>query len=221
MSLLVKICGLGNADDVEAAVSAGADAIGFVFADSPRKISPEAARDATRWVRSGSDQGQNRVRSGSDEGQMRVGSEVKCVAVMRHPTNEEWRQVLEVLQPDVLQTDIDDYEELDVPADVERWPVIREGHAALDNDLPATFLYEGADSGSGETVDWARAAAVATRGQMILAGGLAATNLHEAITTVRPFGVDVSSAVESERGVKDHALIKGFVAAARAAESAL
>jgi len=198
MSLLVKICGLANAGDVEAAADAGADAVGFVFAESPRRISPEAARDAVRGL----------------------SADIKRVAVMRHPEDAQWQQVLEVFQPDALQTDIGDYAKLDVPGAVERWPVVREG-SVNDAELPATFLYEGANSGAGETVDWARAAEVAKRGRMILAGGLGVENLREALATVRPYGVDVSSAVESQRGVKDHALIREFVVAARAAESVI
>jgi phosphoribosylanthranilate isomerase len=84
--------------------------------------------------------------------------------------------------------------------------------------VSGTFLYEGAKSGQGETVDWSRAAEIARQGNMILAGGLAAHNVAEAIATVRPFGVDVSSAVESAPGEKDSLLIEEFVTAARAAE---
>ena len=140
---------------------------------------------------------------------------------MRHPSNEEWLEVLDGFAPDVLQTDIEDFENLDVPGSVERWPVIREGSAALDEALPGTFLYEGKQSGQGQTVDWERAADVASRGRMILAGGLGAANVSEAIASVRPIGVDVSSAVESEPGQKDAGLIREFVDAARAAENDL
>jgi phosphoribosylanthranilate isomerase len=83
------------------------------------------------------------------------------------------------------------------------------------------FVYEGAESGAGETVDWSRAAGIAERGSMILAGGLTPGNVAEAITRVRPWGVDVSSGVESERGVKDSELIRQFIGAVRAAEKEL
>ena len=62
---------------------------------------------------------------------------------MRHPSKEEWLEVLDGFEPDVLQTDIEDFEGLDVPHSIERWPVIREGSAALGKRLPGTFLYEG------------------------------------------------------------------------------
>jgi phosphoribosylanthranilate isomerase len=154
MSLFVKICGLRNAADVKAAVAAGADAVGFVFAESVRRVSPAEARDATRYLP----------------------KRVKRVAVMRHPENSEWQEVLQVFAPDVLQTDSADFDDLDVPANVERWPVIREGDPAVDGRLPAIFLYEGVQSGQGQTVDWQRAAEIAKRGKMILAGGLGIAN---------------------------------------------
>jgi len=80
------------------------------------------------------------------------------------------------------------------------------------------YVYEGASSGMGETVDWSRAADVATNGKMILAGGLAVGNVAAAIRTVRPFGVDVSSAVESAPGHKDDELIRQFIGAVRRGE---
>ncbi len=196
MSLLVKICGLRKADDVKAAVSAGADAVGFVFAESVRRVAPAEASKLTRYLP----------------------KRVRRVAVMRHPSQSEWQAVLETFSPDVLQTDIDDFESLEVPDSVERWPVIREGYAGIDGKLPAVFLYEGRRSGAGQTVDWPRAAEVAKRGRMILAGGLGVDNIATAIRTVHPHGVDVSSGVESRPGRKDPGLIQLFIKAARAAE---
>jgi phosphoribosylanthranilate isomerase len=202
--MLVKICGLSTAEDVQAAVAAGADALGFVFAESVRRVEPKQAAAIANSVP----------------------VTVKKVAVMLHPTNAEWLRVLHDFSPDVLQTDAEDFEQLDVPETVECWPVYRQRNKVTDTigvspKVSVTFLYEGAKSGSGETVDWSRAADVATQGRMILAGGLSADNVAEAIATVRPFGVDVSSAVESAPGVKDSALVEQFVHAARAAEKKL
>ncbi|HEX7061960.1 MAG TPA: phosphoribosylanthranilate isomerase [Woeseiaceae bacterium] len=194
MTLLVKICGLRHAAAVQAAVAAGADAVGFVFAPSPRRVT---AREATVLARD-------------------VPQGVKRVAVMLHPTPEEWREVELLFRPDVLQADAGDFEQLEVPADIERWPVLRQG-AALPAMLPEVFLYEGATSGRGERVDWSEAARLARRGRMVLAGGLDRDNVAEAIRRVAPFGVDVSSAVESAPGVKDPARIRAFVEAARTA----
>ena len=132
--------------------------------------------------------------------------------------------MLREFSPDVLQTDAGDFAALDVPESIECWPVYRQGNTVPDTLFPppkrvsGTFLYEGAKSGQGQTVDWSRAADIARRGTMILAGGLGAANVAEAIATVRPFGVDVSSAVESAPGIKDPVLIEEFVKAARAAE---
>ena len=199
MSVLVKICGLRNAADVTAAVDAGADAIGFVFAESVRRVTAAEAAQATAQLR----------------------TDIRKVAVMRHPGDEEWQEVLLEFRPDLLQTDIEDFETLDVPDAVQRLPVIREGHVVLNEELPDVFIYEGASSGQGEIVDWKRAAGIAARGKMILAGGLSAQNIGEAIATVRPFGVDVSSAVETEPGVKNPELIQEFIDAVRAAEKLL
>ena len=165
----MKICGLSKTEHVQAAVAAGADAVGFVFAESVRRVDPSHAAAIAN----------------------EVPDTIKKVAVMLHPTNEEWQAVLRDFSPDVLQTDAEDFAGLDVPD---------------------------AKSGQGETVDWSRAAEIAQRGDMILAGGLGAHNVAEAIATVRPFGVDVSSAVESAPGEKDPQMIREFVTAARAAE---
>jgi len=208
--MFVKICGLTNELHVQVAVEAGADAVGFVFADSVRRVEPlQAARIASL-----------------------VPETVKRVAVMLHPSNEEWQAVFRDFVPDVLQTDVADFKNLDVPNSVESWPVYREGNTVPDTVLPGgnrvsgtvfsgAYLYEGARSGSGETVDWSRAAELAKVGNMILAGGLSVGNVAEAISIVRPFGVDVSSAVESAPGEKDSQLIREFIIAAKAAENML
>jgi phosphoribosylanthranilate isomerase len=196
MTTFVKICGLTEPETVRAAVAAGADAIGFVFfAGSPRNVTPEqAARLATN-----------------------VPASVRRVAVMLHPESALWDEVSDALRPDALQTDSDDFASLNIVDSVARWPVFREG-SVLANDVPRTpFVYEGMHSGQGQTVDWDAAEVMARRGKMILAGGLTIDNVSDAIHKVAPFGVDVSSAVESEPGKKDVELIAAFVAAAKAA----
>ena len=195
MSLLVKICGLRDAATVAAAVEAGANAIGFVFAASPREVSVEQAAAAAAGVP----------------------ANVRRVAVMRHPAPEAWEAVRDGFAPDVLQTDADDFAALDVPVGIEWWPVFREGGAMVP-DNARTFVYEGPSSGAGETVNWDRAAALSKGRHMILAGGLDSNNVARAIATVRPWGVDVSSGVESAPGEKDTGRIRNFISAARAAE---
>ena len=194
MSLLVKICGLSEAQHVEAAIHAGAGAVGFVFADSTRRVTPDAAKAIC----------------------VNVPRHIKRVAVMLHPTNDDWQDVFENFAPDVLQTDAGDFAGLEIPESVERWPVFREGQASPDTE--GAYVYEGRLSGQGETVDWSVAASHSGRGRMILAGGLGAHNVATAVTTVRPYGVDVSSAVEIAPGRKDTTLINNFVKAAFAAE---
>jgi phosphoribosylanthranilate isomerase len=194
MSAFVKICGLTDAENVSAAVRAGADAVGFVFAKSVRRVSPAHAAAITKQLPDG----------------------VLRVAVMLHPSQAEWQAVADVFVPDVLQTDAADFDYLDVAADVLRWPVFREG-AMVRGGTVGTFVYEGRQSGQGQAVDWDRAAVIAREGGMILAGGLGPDNVADAIRRVRPYGVDVSSAVEASPGKKDPALIAAFVAAAKSA----
>ena len=98
--------------------------------------------------------------------------------------------------------------------------------AALAGFWPpeVTLLLDSVDEerrgGTGQPVDWTAAAALAARRRIILAGGLTPENVGEAIRTVRPFAVDVSSGVESAPGVKDEALLRAFFAAVAAAEGA-
>lgn len=203
----IKICGLNDETAVAAAVGAGADAIGFVFAESPRRVTPARARALCEALPGG----------------------VARVAVMHHPGMPELREVLEVFEPDVLQSDAEDFKSLEVRRGPLLLPVYREGVTApgLFVSRPERarfvpdFLYEGAYSGRGQTVDWAHAAHFACRGRMVLAGGLTPANVAEAIARVRPWGVDVSSGVESAPGRKDPRLIEEFISAARAAEEKL
>lgn len=188
----VKICGLTTTAAVDAAVAAGVDAIGFVFAPSVRRLDPARATALAAPAR----------------------GRVRCVAVMQHPTQAELAAVLAEFRPDVLQTDSEDFATLDLPATLERLPVLRAGRVAPAR-LPRRVLYEGGRSGAGEVTDWAQAAQLRARGiELVLAGGLTPGNVDEAVRTVRPFGVDVSSGVESAPGIKSAEMIARFVAAA-------
>ncbi len=193
----MKICGLSTPRAVAAAVDAGADAVGFVFAESPRRVTPKRARQLC-------------------EGLSPV---VIRVAVMRHPAPAEWQSVADGFAPDWLQTDAGDFAGLDVPERFGRLPVYRDSEAlAPAGDEPV--LFEAAVSGEGALADWQRAATLASGRRLVLAGGLTPENVAEAIGTVRPWGVDVSSGVESKRGVKDLGRIAAFVQAVREAELA-
>jgi phosphoribosylanthranilate isomerase len=195
MSLLVKICGIATPEALDAALAAGADAVGFVFhAASPRNLAPRAAAALAARVPRG----------------------VRTVAVSLHPTPAQVDEVLAAFVPNVWQTDAADFERLQLPQSVERWPVFRAG-SLLPEPLPRRLLFEGPRSGAGEVADWSQAAVLAARTELILGGGLTVANVAEAIAAVRPFGVDVSSGVESAPGRKDPARIGEFVAAARKA----
>lgn len=198
MAVFVKICGLTTASAVEAAVAAGASALGFVFAESPRCVSPA---DAARLCAG-------------------VPPTVRKVAVMKHPSAADWQAVTRDFSADWLQTDAEDFSLLELPISMGRLPVHRDTPALREQDLEPgdLILFEAGDSGTGTRADWGRAARLARRQRVVLAGGLHPDNVAEAIRIVRPFGVDVSSGVESSRGVKDIGRIAAFVAAARAAE---
>jgi phosphoribosylanthranilate isomerase len=137
-----------------------------------------------------------------------------CVAVTRHPTKAQVAEILREFKPDILQTDIEDLDKLDLPDSLEVLPVVRPGPRGA-HALPGRILFEGPVSGSGQTTDWNAAAELAPRVQMILAGGLNPVNVGIAVRLVRPFGVDVSSGVEETPGVKNSGKIESFVAAAR------
>ena len=197
-ALWIKICGLRTATAIEVAAAAGANAVGFVFHDaSPRNLSLAAARELQRAVPTG----------------------VERVAVFLHPSQALVDAVLAAIEPDWLQTDAGDLPGLRLPEGQRVLPVLRDD--AVDAAaLPGRILFESARSGVGERPDWMVAAGLARDTQLVLAGGLHPTNVAEAVRTVRPFGVDVSSGVERERGMKDAQLVREFIRAAREAERA-
>jgi phosphoribosylanthranilate isomerase len=190
----IKICGMTTPEAVAAAMACGVDAIGFVFAPSVRHVTIQRANELAAVAR----------------------QRLACVAVTRHPARDDLAVILREFKPDVLQTDIDDLGRLDLPRTLSVLPVMRPGPAPACA-LPRRFLFEGPVSGSGQTTDWEQAAGLARRAEVILAGGLHAGNVADAIRRVQPFGVDVSSGVESSPGIKSVQKIEQFVAAARAA----
>jgi len=193
MNGFVKICGLTTEAAVEAVAEAGADAAGFVFSPSPRQVTAERAAALAERLPPG----------------------IVRVAVFRHPPPGEVARVLHGFPADWVQTDAADLAGQDL-AGAEPLPVLRAG-TPLPVVLPPLVLFEGPVSGTGEVADWAAAGRLAGQTRTILAGGLHAGNVKLAMETVRPWGVDVSSGVESERGIKDPAKVAAFVAAARRA----
>ena len=190
----IKICGMTDERAVSTAIDLGVDAIGFVFAPSVRQLTPARAAELARPAR----------------------DKVACIAVTQHPTQVQLDEIVRVFGPDVLQTDIEDLLDLRLPQTLPRLPVLRSG-LVLCGSPPARLLFEGPRSGSGATTDWSQAAEHARTTKLILAGGLDAANVGEAIRVVRPFGVDTSSGVENEPGRKDPVRMQAFVQAARAA----
>jgi phosphoribosylanthranilate isomerase len=181
----IKICGMTSADAVAAAAEAQVDAIGFVFAPSPRQVTPGQAAQLAALAPPG----------------------ILRIAVSQHPLQMKVDEICRTLKPDLFQTDV---------APVKLLPVVRFGRKT-PNPLPPRMVFEGPTSGIGELADWGRAAELARQTQLILAGGLSPDNVAEAIEAVRPFGVDVSSGVESTPGIKDPDKIQAFVRAVRAA----
>jgi phosphoribosylanthranilate isomerase len=121
------------------------------------------------------------------------------------------------LQPEFLQTDAEDFERINPAGPCRPLPVFRAGRARPDR-LPALLLFEGPVSGSGEVADWREARSIAAESRLILAGGLRPDNVADAMRAVRPYGLDVSSGVESAPGVKCPSLIRRFVEAVRETE---
>jgi phosphoribosylanthranilate isomerase len=192
----IKICGMTSDDAVAAALAAGVDAIGFVFAGSVRQVTPQRAAELARAAR----------------------DRVACIAVTLHPTQAQIDEIVSVFRPDVLQTDLEDFAALRLPDTLQLLPVLRAGAATVvSGSLPNRLLFEGPRSGTGATANWQEAATLARRTQLILAGGLSLQNVAAASAAVRPFGVDTSSGVESQPGVKSGAMIAKFVSATRAA----
>jgi phosphoribosylanthranilate isomerase len=194
--VFVKICGLTDRAALDAAVEAGADAVGLMFAESARQITPRAAYALCRDLP----------------------ETVLRVAVLHHPDSGHVNSIVELFGPDWIQTDASDFSTLDVPDSIICVPVYREGPSIDAGSLPPRFFFDGRNSGSGEIADWEQASELAHGHELILAGGLNVDNIDEAIERVRPFGVDVSSGVESARGQKDPRRIREFVARVRALE---
>ncbi|MER7465712.1 phosphoribosylanthranilate isomerase [Streptomyces sp. NPDC097981] len=195
--LFVKICGLKTAHDVDVAVAAGADAVGFVFAaGSPRTVDAATARELAAGVPDG----------------------VLTVGVFRGQPVDEVRRLAEESGVRGVQLHGDEGPEHYGALRAEGRTLLRatalrvERCGEYGEDL---LLIDAPDPGSGKPWNWASEDFTAPRGHWLLAGGLTPGNVREAVETTGAWGVDVSSGVESERGVKSPELIRAFVAAAR------
>jgi phosphoribosylanthranilate isomerase len=199
--MFVKICGITNEDDALLAVAMGADAVGFVFAPSPRQVAAQQVYDITR----------------------RLPPEILTVGVFRdeHPA----RVIDTVNRAGLKAAQLHGHE---TPAMVEavaaslRWvikavvagsPDARRAHE-FGTDL---ILVDAPSPGSGKVFDWTLIGEVAEGPRLILAGGLTPDNVGEAVRLAQPWGVDVASGVERSPGRKDALKVKAFIERARAA----
>lgn len=198
----MKICGITSEEDALLAVALDADAVGFIFAPSTRQVAVGKARDISR----------------------RLPPEILTVGVFR---DELPRRVVEIVNGAGLRAaQLHGHETIDDTRWVrDRVPFVIQGFSAgdpaLDNadDYGAdAILIDSATPGSGEVFDWSLAEGAPAGRRVIVAGGLNADNVTEAIGRVRPWGVDVATGVEAEPGRKDPRKVRAFVAAARAAE---
>jgi phosphoribosylanthranilate isomerase len=199
--VFIKICGTTSEEDALLAVAMDADAIGFVFAPSPRQISPTIARDIAK----------------------RLPPEVMTVGVFR---NEAPRRVVDIMQFAGLEcAQLHGHERPEQARWIrKRLPRVFQAFAAGDPAVTRAREY-GVDAvlldnpapGSGQVFDWALASEVPTGIKLMIAGGLTPENVSGAVAAVQPWGVDVVSGVEKEPGVKDPVKLRAFVAAARAA----
>ncbi|KOU18485.1 phosphoribosylanthranilate isomerase [Streptomyces sp. WM6368] len=196
--LFVKICGLKTARDVDVAVAAGADAVGFVFAPgSPRTVDAAAARELAARVPDG----------------------VLTVGVFRGQSVAQVRRFAEESGVRGVQLHGEEGPEDFAALRAEGRTLLRataehvKRCGEYGEDL---LLLDAPDPGSGKPWNWGSADFTAPEGRWLLAGGLNPGNVREAVEATGAWGVDVSSGVERERGVKSPDLIRAFIDAARA-----
>lgn len=219
----VKICGCRSVEEALAARDAGADFIGLVFAESPRRVSVDTARRIAEALGLGTST-TTAERALSGDGATRLERLLATkrpllVGVFEGQGASEVESTSARARIDVVQL------HGGVPLDdlPERLPVIRAVEAensvsaVLDASQSAICLLDGS-RGRGKRGDWDSLSAVASRMPVILAGGLTPENVAEAVRRVRPWGVDVSSGLETA-GRKDATKMRAFVAAAKGATS--
>jgi phosphoribosylanthranilate isomerase len=217
MPVLVKICGLSNAEALDAALEAGADMVGFVFFEpSPRHVGLEAARPLGERVR----------------------GRAKKVALTVDATDDALFRIVKSLSPDVLQLHGKETPDRVVAVRTRfGLPVIKALPIARREDLGPIRIYEKLverilfdarapreatrPGGLGQPFDWRLLENLDQSLAFMLSGGLDAANVANALAITRAGAVDVSSGVERAPGVKDPEKIRAFIRAVRAAEASL
>jgi phosphoribosylanthranilate isomerase len=202
--VFVKICGITSEEDALLAVAMGADAVGFVFAPSPRQVTPSVAASIAS----------------------RLPPEIVTIGVFK---DELPARVVEIVNRAGLrgaQLHGDESRE-DAGYVAVRVPLVIKAFAAGDRRLARAGEYgapivmiDAPSPGSGKVFDWRLAEGAPRARRIVLAGGLDPGNVADAIRVVRPWGVDVSTGVEASPGKKDPMKVRAFVAAARAAAPA-
>ncbi len=205
MAVKIKICGLTREQDVEAAIVAGVDAVGFVFTASPRRISIDTAFRLGKHV---------------PDGILRVG-------LFLDQDRSEIERVVDSVPLDVLQFHGSETEHDCSAFDLPWLKAVAmenaESATQAERDFPGAMGLlldshtKGKRGGSGKIFDWSLSRPVAK--PVWLAGGLNAGNVGQAIRAVRPFAVDVSSGVEAAPGIKDASRIISFIRAVREVEN--
>ena len=194
----VKICGITNSEDAQAAVALGADALGFVFAESPRQVTKEQARDIIKDLP----------------------PFVTPVAVFVDEQVDTIKKICGFCGISTIQ--LHGNEPFSYLKDLAGYKIIKAFRIRGENDLkllgdykPHAYLLDsyvkGAMGGTGVTFNWELARQAHKFGTIILSGGLTPDNIKEAICIVNPYAVDVSSGVESSPGKKDKELVKRFI----------
>ncbi|NEZ01619.1 phosphoribosylanthranilate isomerase [Bacillus shackletonii] len=186
----VKICGIKTMEAAKAAVDAGADFIGFVFAESKRRISPEQAKKMAAHIP----------------------SHVKKVGVFVNEDQSTIRKIVAQVGLDYIQLHGNESPQF---AESLQYPIIKafscKNFTQINNYSCDYYLIDGPKAGSGETFDWTDLEILdLPKDKLILAGGLTVHNVKNAILTVHPAAVDVSSGVETNHE-KDPEKIKSFV----------
>ena len=190
----VKICGLSTVEAVETAVLAGADYIGFVFAESKRQVSLEQAQELAK----------------------RVTGKTKIVGVFVSPSLEDLEQAITQVPLDIVQIH-GAFDEALIP--MISVPVIRAIQLS-DQEAQVTsqadyLLFDAPVAGSGQTFDWDLLKDQKIQQDFFIAGGLTVDNVRQARETFQPYALDVSSGVETD-GHKDIEKIKAFIEGAKA-----
>lgn len=185
----VKICGLSTKGAIEAAVSAGADYIGFVFAPSKRQVTLAQAAELAKLIP----------------------SHIQKVGVFVSPSREELLEAIEKIGLDLVQIHgqvADDLFENLPCASIQAMQVDGNGH--VPNSQADYLLFDAPVAGSGQTFDWGQLDTTELAQPFFIAGGLNEDNVARAIQHFSPFAVDVSSGVETD-GRKDHEKIRRFI----------